>query len=226
MSKIQSITSTLQAYPDLQVLRNQPKPSGWVEIQRKSNACRWAIDDNREKYSIITVQYLVTSTSRFGRGYGAYKYYYLAHPSIFLKIEKDYKKSLEKFEKENPEKVAAAAAARKQKLANAKAHRAEASQVLASKGLLYNKYTDLLYTYLDDITAADEGWLKEAEEALTYSLQNGRIMAEWKKGEDNDFYDCLKKAINGHRRHNDTDYDQLLASGISRDTARELIYHN
>ena len=93
-----------------------------------------------------------------------------------------------------------------------------------------NKYSKILYRELEDILEADTSWLHTAYNALVYSMENGGIMANYqsklRQDDEASFYGLLRKAINGYNRHENTDYDRMLASGISRDTAREIIYNN
>ena len=63
--------------------------------------------------------------------------------------------------------------------------------------------------------------LATAYDALAYSLRHGGIMAsEQARGH---FYASLCLAIAAHRRHTETDYDDLLRAGIPREDARASV---
>lgn len=109
-----------------------------------------------------------------------------------------------------------------------KTEREKVQTLLEQVGLPNDMAAKMLCYYLRDITEADRGWLNIAHEALTYSLSNRGIMADWKNGriEDMDFYECLCRAISAHHRHTETNYEELLHQGISRESARELMMND
>lgn len=82
----------------------------------------------------------------------------------------------------------------------------------------------ILEENLSDPAAAHPEWMKTAISAVSYSLEDGGVMASWVLDDDPEveFYQAVKLAISAFRRHKETDYDELLAAGVDRQTARDL----
>ena len=97
-------------------------------------------------------------------------------------------------------------------------------------GIRADKAGRLLAHGLRDIKEAHPHWLKDAYEAVLDGERYNGIMKQYLCGELDQlhpsdawiFYHDLRIAIRAHRRHRDTDYDQLLDEGFDRDEARSF----
>ena len=92
-------------------------------------------------------------------------------------------------------------------------------------GLPQDEYGRVLADNLRDIQEASSNWLQEAYIVVRdKSDEKGTVL--WTYFHDNDqeltFYQALNLAIKAARRHNDTNYDQLLKEGFSREDARAM----
>lgn len=85
------------------------------------------------------------------------------------------------------------------------------------------EYIIMLQSHLRDIDEAHQEWLQDAHDALAYSIKNKGIMHDWLNDRiDIQFYDALRRAISAFRRHNYTDYEELLQLGYDRDDALSM----
>lgn len=106
--------------------------------------------------------------------------------------------------------------------AERQARRAELDTLCESVGLPADAVGRLLASRLSDVREAHPGWLATAYDALAYSLRHGGIMSS-EQAQEEHFYDSLCLAIAAHRRHTETDYDDLLRAGIPREDARASV---
>ena len=175
------------------------------------------------------IRSLRESSSRWGGRHAGYVYGTLIPSHILAKKDKivsayqdmliSQKKALESQKtKEQKEGEIAAKLAKKQA-------KEKMTADLAQLGLPDDKYSGILFGQLRDIHEADSDWLTDAYRALRYSMQNRGIMSTYfsDEGCEMDFYESLGLAIHAHRRHTQTNYDQLLRDGCDRETARDLI---
>ena len=79
----------------------------------------------------------------------------------------------------------------------------------------------LLAEGLRDIKAAHSSWLDDAYQAILDGERYDGIMKQYLSGGEplDFFYHDLRKAIGAHRRHNHTNYDDLLEKGYTREEA-------
>jgi hypothetical protein len=73
---------------------------------------------------------------------------------------------------------------------------------------------------LRDLRAADPEWLDEALYAAEENVRRKGRAYHWFQAGEVDFYEFLRIVLKVHRRHAYTNYDELLASGFDKETAR------
>ena len=99
----------------------------------------------------------------------------------------------------------------------------ECRKYFNSIGLNYDQYSKILVDNLDDYMEAHPDWLVEAQDALTYSIQNRGVMRSWARdGDPEYFYSSLCSAISAHRRHTKTSYDSIDKRGMSEQAIKDL----
>ena len=89
-------------------------------------------------------------------------------------------------------------------------------------GIRSDKAGRLLAKGLRDIREAHPSWLEDAYQAILDGERYDGVMKQYLDGENEDwsyFYGHLCKAIGAHRRHNHTNYDDLLEKGYTREEA-------
>lgn len=89
-------------------------------------------------------------------------------------------------------------------------------------GVRSDKAGRLLAKGLRDIREAHSSWLDDAYQAILDGERYDGIMKQYLDGENENwsyFYGHLCKAIGAHRRHNHTNYDDLLEKGYTREEA-------
>ncbi|MFW6024995.1 MAG: hypothetical protein ACOCRX_01505 [Candidatus Woesearchaeota archaeon] len=92
--------------------------------------------------------------------------------------------------------------------------------------LPYDQYTIMLIDGLDDITQAHHSWLTDAYESFKYSVENKGIMYKYIKDRvELDFYSAINIATKAYRRHNYTNYEELLNIGYDKEDARYFAEH-
>lgn len=94
-------------------------------------------------------------------------------------------------------------------------------EFLKSNGMENNLYAKIISQCLPRIPHPK--WFAEAVEALESNARsNGKV---WNKWLDCGLveYDDLISAVVAYKRHTETNYDALLANGVPREEARELI---
>ena len=206
-------------------------PKNWIsfdaaEINKKKKTHKIALESKR----LYTYQVLAGFT-KSGRFFNPVLYEIIHKDQLPLfqrlvkQAEKDISQEKEKAKKAKQTKAYKIKA--KEKREQRLKHKQKLVNLCIKVGIEPNKYGLLLADNLDDITQAHIDWLFDAYSALKYSIENKGIMYKFLKNyrdcEGLTFYDALCIAIKAYRRHEYTDYDDLLRQGISKETARELI---
>lgn len=118
---------------------------------------------------------------------------------------------------------AAAALKERRKEQAAEEHRLD--MLCKEAGIRCDRAGRLLAWGLRDITEAHPSWLDDAYQAILDGERYDGVMLQYLDGRNEDrsyFHYHLCRAIGAHRRHNDTNYDDLLAKGYTRDEAMAL----
>jgi len=190
--------------------------------------------ESHKKAVNIVYPYSLSETIFLGASKNRYGYDVYTEQVVTVKESKLFLKEVKKIElaNEKAKKIPLTSEQKAKKLKlqiENKEFKTKMEKTILECYLKFDKYSKMLYLELDDIREADTSWLDTAYTALVYSSENGGIMANYKaklrQDEELCFYDLLRKAINAYRRHADTDYDHLLASGMSREGARDVIYN-
>lgn len=72
---------------------------------------------------------------------------------------------------------------------------------------------------LEDLRFADAGWFREAYEALLENKRRNGFV--WQNVQNEGMsYEAIRAALKAYRRHNNTNYDELLRSGMDQKDAR------
>src|SRR5262249_31147822 len=71
-----------------------------------------------------------------------------------------------------------------------------------------------------DLRGAHPKWLDEALGAAEENISRKGRAYQWYQSGEIGFYEFLRIALKVYRRHEHTNYDELLADGVDRDSAR------
>ena len=217
-------------------LDSQPKDKRWIEfgaagLNRRKASHRHALNSGR----IFTYEVCVGFNGSNRRGWSPVleSIIHLDQIPLFRRLVAQYEKQKEREKsktkreqarlRKTPEYRAAERERqeiRKQKQVERLAETDRQNRVCVECKIPADSIGRILVRELRDVREAHPDWLDDAYHALAYSLRHDGVMARCLDGDGPGFHHALCLAIGAYRRHEFTNYEDLLDNGLDRDTAR------